>query len=156
MKIEIIPDEKMVGEIDLNKFEEVMKCTPLDINKAVSESVSILKNDMGWSAGYITDVLVAEMDWGAIFLNFKHKMSDKMFFKMLPIKFEDKVEYERYAKSRDFKRIVLKENRKSGTKLILINSFNPNPEHNLDVWIAKSTFPYPESEWKKVIDVENG
>lgn len=151
MKIEIIPEEKLTGELDLNKFENVMKSTALNIRKAVAESISILKNDTGWSIKYIIDVLIAELDWGAILMNFKYKTTDKMHFKMLPIKFEDKIEYEKYAKSVDFKKIILKENRKNGTNLILINSFNPNADHNIDMWIARSTFPYPESDWKELI-----
>ena len=151
MEIEIIPEERIKGEMDLNKFEKIMKSTSLDIKKSVSESVSVSKNDIGWDTRRIIDVLIAELDWSVIFLNFRYRISDKLYFKIMPIEFTEKVEYERYAKTENFRKVILKENRKNGTGLILINSLTPSPEHNIDVWIAKSTFPYPESDWKELI-----
>lgn len=151
MKIEIIPEEKIVGEMDLAKFEEVMKSTPLNLEKAITDSVTIFKNKKGWKTEYIIRVLLSELDWGCFFMNFKHKISDKLRFRMVPIIYQDKLEYKKYAKSSDFRKMILTETKKSGSALILINSLNPNPEHNLDIWLSKTIFPYPESNWKKKI-----
>ena len=74
MEIEIIPEERIKGEMDLNKFEKIMKSTSLDIKKSVSESVSVSKNDIGWDTRRIIDVLIAELDWSVIFLNFRYKI----------------------------------------------------------------------------------
>lgn len=151
MKLEIDADERIAGEIDLNRLEEYMKDFHLDLEGAILSSISIEKNLLNWKNEYIVKVVFAEIDWTAVLMNFKHRKNDKMQFKICSIKFEDKVEYERYAKSPDFSRVILKEIRKSGTGYIVINSFNPNPEHNIDMWIAKSTYPYPESNWVDVL-----
>ena len=100
---------------------------------------------------YIRKLLLSEIDWSAVILNYKSRDGDKMYFRVCPIVFEHKVEYEKYAKTSDYKRVVLKEIIKNGIGYILINSFNPNPEHNIDIWLSKSIFPYPTSEWKKEI-----
>lgn len=153
MKIEIKNDEKISGVVDLSKFASVLKTTDLDIKRAILESTTINKNELGWSPDHIRKLLLAEIDWTAIILNYKNREDKNMCFRVCPVIFEHKVEYEKYAKSKDYKRVVLKEVIKNGIGYILINSFNPNPEHNIDIWLSKSIFPYPISEWKKDIEV---
>lgn len=154
MKLTINPDAILNGEIDLKRFGNTLKEMELDIRKAIEKSAVIGDNLIGWKIDYIRNILLAEIDWTAILMNFKWKKSEKMFFKVCPIKFEGKIEYEKYTRDSDYSEIVLKPIIKNGKGYILINSFNPNPDHNIDIWIAKSTFPYPESEWKKVVVVE--
>lgn len=153
MKIEIRNDEKVGGVIDLLKFASILKTTDLDIKKAILESTTITKNDLKWTPDYIRKLLLAEIDWTAVILNYKNREGDKMYFRVCPIIFQHKLEYEKYSKSKDYSRVELKETIKNGIGYILINSFNPNPEHNIDIWLSKSIFPYPKGEWKKEIGV---
>ena len=148
MKLTIDPNAVLNGEISLQRFGETLKETGLDIKKAIEESTLIRDNLIGWDDEYVRNVLLAEIDWTAILMNFKWKKSATMFFKVCPIKFEGKIEYEKYTRDSDYSEIVLKSVIKNGKGYIIINSFNSNPDHNIDIWIAKSTFPYPKSEWK--------
>ena len=154
MKLNINPNAVLNGEINLKQFGKILKETDLDIRKAIEKSALIIDNIIGWDIEYISSVLLAEIDWTAVLMNFKWRKSDKMFFKVCTIKFEGKIEYEKHTRDSDYSEIILKPIIKNGKGYILINSFNPNPDHNIDIWIAKSTFPYPKSEWKKIIAVE--
>lgn len=153
MKLKISAESKLDGEIDLVNFEKIMKNTKLDISRAIEESTIIIKNEFGWPVKYITGMLLAEIDWTAILMNLKWKKAAKMLFKVCPIIFKDKIEYEKYAKSEDYSEIILENIIKTGRGNIVINSFNYDPEHIIDVWIGKSTFPYPKDEWKKGLPV---
>ena len=70
---------------------------------------------------------------------------------MCPVKYQNKIQYKKHERTADFRKIKLKEEREDGSDLIVINSFNPNPEHNIDVWLSKSVFPYPKDDWEKII-----
>ena len=151
MELKIGSEERVKGEIDLIRFERVMKQSKLDIERAIKESTIITKNELEWSVEYILRVLLAEIDWTAILMNLKRKNALKMFFRICPITFREKIEYEKYAKTEDYSEVVLEKVIKNGHGNIVINSFNHNPEHNIDVWIAKSIFPYTEGEWKEIL-----
>lgn len=153
MKIEISPEERVSGIIDLVRFEEVMKGTRLDLEAALFASVVIEKNETTYSEEKIKRILFAEIDWTPVFMNLKD-MDDGLrliHFKICPITFKDKVEYLPYSRNKDYSKVELREKRNSGRGYIVINSFNYKPEHNIDVWISKSTFPYPENEWVEII-----
>lgn len=153
MELKISSEEKVSGMIDLVKFEDVMKNSRLDIKKAIEESITITKNELGRPVKYIVDVVLAEIDWTAILMNLKYKKQNKMNFKICPIYFKGKIEYEKYKKTKDYDEVILKEVIKNGRGYIIINSFNSNPEHNIDMWIAKSTFPYTEGKWEEILSV---
>lgn len=152
MKIEILPKEKVMGELDLDIFESILKKTKLDLRNAVLSSLTITKNEVGWSKDHIADILFSEIDWTAVFMNFRFKTTSKMQFKICVVKYSDMIEYEKYAKDINYTKIMLNEKKISGAKYIVINSSIPNPEHTIDVWLSKSIFPYPESKWKKNIE----
>ena len=154
MELKISSEEKIKGKIDLVNFERVMKSSKLDIEKAIKESATITKNELEWSVEYILRVLLAEIDWTAVLMNLKRKNTSTMFFKICPITFKEKIEYEKFAKTKDYSEVILEKVIKNGHGNILINSFNHNPEHNIDIWIAKSTFPYPEGEWKEILPIK--
>lgn len=152
MKLEI-GEAKIIGELDLDKFIDIMSKTQLDITKAVYESLAVHKNDFKWETGYLVNVLISGLDWGIICIGLRWRTEEEktLKFRICELSYEDKVEYKKYLRDVNFRGIELKEIRKNGKSHLLINSFNSNPEHNIDMWIGRTTFPYPNDEWEKII-----
>lgn len=153
LSIEISPRETIAGEIDLEKFVGLMNESKMKgFQKAIFHSMKVLKNETKWDNGYIANVLAAEMDWGAILTSLEWRNeNDKLVFRMCPIKYENKLQYKKQERTADFRKVRLKEERSDGSDLIVINSFNPNAEHNIDIWLAKSIFNYLDGDWDKTI-----
>lgn len=152
MRIRIDHNAKVAGELDLDKLISIMSKSQLDITKAVYESMTITKNELNWDAGYLVNVLISGIDWGVLFIGIRWRTEDEkaIKFKVCEIQYEGKVEYKKHSRTPTFNDITLSEIRKNGRAYMLINSFNPSPEHNIDMWIAKSTFPYPDDEWEQL------
>ena len=159
LSIEISPQEKVAGEIDLDKFVKIMNESKMKgFQRAIFHSMKVAKNETKWDNGYIANVLAAEMDWNAILTSLEWRGdNEKLVFRMCPITYRNKIEYKKHERTADFRKVSLKEERGDGSDLIVIHSFNPDPEHNIDVWLSKSIFPYINGEWEKtIIDDGNG
>lgn len=159
LKIEISPEVKILGEIDLDKFVELMTANKFKgFQSSIFHSTTIIKNETKWTKAYLANVLSAEMDWGAILTSLEwREKGAKLIFRVCPIKYENIIEYQKFERSQNFDSVTLKEKHSTGTDLMVINSFNPNPEHNIDIWLSKVIFPYPNSEWEKItFDEEKG
>lgn len=152
VELKILNESKLIGEIDLIKFMNFLK-NDLDILKAVFKSTTILYDDLNWEFDYVVRLLCSELEWSVILMNLKYRLKNEnqIKFKVCPIEYKNKIEYKKYAKNATHSHIALEEIKTDGKGLILINSFNSTPDHIIDVWLSKSVYPYPETEWKGII-----
>lgn len=158
MKLEIIPKEIAIVVIPVKEFREHVKAT-LNIKEAIFMHAKIKKNNTDYDNDMLKERIFCNSRWGIIlnlYLSTSETSPDKymypkddMIFRFYQVIYEDKIEYENYAKSGIYDKIILKEKISSGEDIIMIDNVVADMEYSIDNWIAMTTWPYTRSEWEK-------
>ena len=156
MKLRIIGDYLARVKVDMKKFKMEFGHT-LDLKESIRKNFSIIESK---DRELMNDELLFKsvynlLDWGRILDLIKDVDKEFMEVRFYSCEFKDKVEVVPDMVSEDGRYFIFRQEMKSGTDVIMINSFVNSPDYDIASYLKAGYFNYGFKRWKALVDWED-
>lgn len=134
------------GRLGKSKFEESFKAF-FNLDRAIRDSIEIVKNENKYSLDEICSFLSAEINWGYVF---SLGLDKDIQFRICELAVKDMVQYKKEGINASYTNITLKESKLNGVFNIVVHNYIRNPEHFFDEWIQNNCYDYVHSKYSEL------
>ena len=151
MRIEIIGVPLAVCVIDMKDFKAEMK-TSLNLKESIKKGFCVKQQHKELKDGELLKYLQYGLDWQNIMYMMPLINKDVMEVRFFNMQYEGKVEYRPEGVTAHARVFQIKEEIKSGTDILMINSFVSSPKADLKAYFDFTTFNYDDKKLKLIRD----
>ena len=155
MQLNIIGDCLARVKVDMKNFKEDFKRT-LDLEESIRKNFAVIENRKKemFKEEVLFKMVYNLLDWGRLLDLINEVDKDTMEVRFFSCEFTDKVEVAPDMVSADGRHFVFKQEMKSGTEIILINSFINSPDYDIASWLKSGYFNYGFKKWVPMVEWE--
>ena len=155
MNLHIIGDWLARVKVDMKNFKEDFKKT-LCLEDSIRKNFTVIENRKRemFKEEMLFKMVYNLLDWGRLLDLINEVDKDVMEVRFFSCEFTDKVEVAPHMVSADGRYFVFKQEMKSGTSIILINSFINSPDYDIASWLISGYFNYGFKGWMPMVEWE--
>lgn len=154
MEIKIVGDCLARVKVDMVGFK-VDYISSLNLEESIRRNFSVIEikdKQFEGNKELLFKSVYNLLDWGRLLDLIKGIDKEIMEVRFFTCEFKDKIEIVPDMVSEDGRNFIFKQELKSGTDIIMINSFVNSPDYDVASYLKSSYFNYGKVHWKPMMD----